>query len=627
MSWFGREGEIDMKIVHVVRQFYPAVGGLENVVLELAAAQVVAGHLVKVITLDRIFHEPRGARLPALDFVRGIEVIRIPFVGSFRYPIAPSVLRHIGACDLVHVHAIDFFFDFLGWTKWLHRRNLVVSTHGGFFHTGFAAKLKEIYFKTMTWRSMRSYGAVIAVSPSDEQRFQNIRHRGLVCLENGVDIAKYADTAASPPTKTIVVHGRWSSNKRLDRVVAAVAELRKMDADWNLVFAGRPWDVSAADLSDTCNAAGLSQGVTIVTSPSEDEMRRLFRRASLAASASSYEGFGIAAVEAMSAGLLPVLNDIPAHRNLVMKAGVGVLTDFANAQEAALAIRRSYEELCCDHSGTRTKLMQASRQYGWAETSQAHEQVYSATLGIGSRSILGVPVRVTTFVDAVAELDHLHEAGTPQVVVFANANCLNHAVRDRGLRLSLQQAVVLNDGVGLDIASKILFRTRFPANLNGTDFVPAYLRATRHRSRIYLLGSNADVVRRAADVFQAEHPRHAIVGYRSGYFREADEPAIIDEIKNSDADLILVGMGNPRQEIWLAEHLGETGCKLGFAVGALFDFVSGGVMRAPVWVRRCRLEWLFRMCQEPRRLSSRYMLGNPKFIVGILQQWWEGARV
>ena len=616
-----------MKIVHVVRQFYPAVGGLENVVLELAAAQVVAGHLVKVITLDRIFHEPRAARLVARDFVRGIEVIRIPFVGSYRYPIALSVLRHIGPCDLVHVHAIDFFFDFLAWTKWLHRRNLVVSTHGGFFHTGFAAKLKEIYFKTITRRSMRAYGAVIAVSPSDEQRFQTIRHRGLVCVENGVDIAKYADAAASRPTKTIVVHGRWSSNKRLDRVVAAVAELRKADPGWNLILAGRPWDVSAADLSRICNAAGLSQGVTIATSPSEDEMRQLFHRASLAASASSYEGFGVAAVEAMSAGLLPILNNIPAHRNLVIKAGVGGLTDFTNAQEAAVAIRQSYEALCRDHAGMRTKLIQASRRYGWAETCQAYEQVYSAILGIGSRSILGIPVRASTFEDAVTELDDLYQAGTPQVVAFANANCLNHAVRDRGLWLCLQRAVVLNDGVGLDIASKLLFRRRFPENLNGTDFVPAYLRSTRHRCRIYLLGSYADVVRRAAHALQAEHPRHAIVGYRSGYFREADGPAIIEEIRNSRADIILVGMGNPRQEKWLADHLNETGCRLGFAVGALFDFVSGNVVRAPAWVRRCRLEWLFRMCHEPRRLSSRYMLGNPKFIAGVLQQWWQGARV
>ena len=115
-----------MRIVHVVRQFYPAIGGFESVVYELAATQVAGGHSVRVVTLDRLFKTETPGKLSARDAVSGIEIVRIPYVGSTRYPIAPSVLKHIRDADIVHVHAIDFFYDFLAWTKPLHRRKLVV---------------------------------------------------------------------------------------------------------------------------------------------------------------------------------------------------------------------------------------------------------------------------------------------------------------------------------------------------------------------------------------------------------------------------------------------------------------------------------------------------------------------
>src|SRR5262249_783751 len=119
-----------MNIVHVVRQFYPAVGGFENVVLELASAQVAAGHKVLVVTLDRLFNA--NGVLPARDVVCGAEIVRISYFGSQRYPLAPSAINFIRNADIVHVHAIDFFFDYLAWTKPLHRKKLIVSTHGGF---------------------------------------------------------------------------------------------------------------------------------------------------------------------------------------------------------------------------------------------------------------------------------------------------------------------------------------------------------------------------------------------------------------------------------------------------------------------------------------------------------------
>lgn len=102
---------------------------------------------------------------------------------------------------------------------------------------------------------------------------------------------------------------------------------------------------------------------------------------------------------------------------------------------------------------------------------------------------------------------------------------------------------------------------------------------------------------------------------------------IVAKIVASKADVLLVAMGNPLQELWLAEHLQATGCRLGIGVGALFDFLSGDVARAPLWVREARLEWVYRLLLEPGRLWHRYLVGNPVFLMRVLGQWWSGARV
>ncbi|MGD9503100.1 MAG: glycosyltransferase, partial [Methyloceanibacter sp.] len=111
------ERQAPMFIVHVVRQFYPGVGGLENGVRDLASAQVAAGDRVRVVTLDRLFNDPSKKRLPAHETLDGIEIVRIPYAGSQRYPLAPAVLAHIADADIVHVHAMDFFFDYLAGAK------------------------------------------------------------------------------------------------------------------------------------------------------------------------------------------------------------------------------------------------------------------------------------------------------------------------------------------------------------------------------------------------------------------------------------------------------------------------------------------------------------------------------
>ena len=616
-----------MFIVHVVRQFHPGVGGLENVVHELAAAQVSAGHRVRVVTLDRLFNAASRQRLPATETLAGIEIVRIPYFGSSRYPVAPSVLRHIRSADLVHVHAIDFFFDYLAWTRPIHGRTLVASTHGGFFHTSFAARLKRLWFSTLTRWSMKSYAGVAAVSASDFEQFSRVRASGMVCIENGANVAKFHDAASSTFRKSILSIGRFAKNKRIDRLIDFVRELRRHDPEWTLTIAGRPGDLTVADVSSLIDSAGLRGAVEIVASPTDGTVKALMRDCSFLASASDYEGFGLTAIEGMSAGLIPLLSDIPPFRRLVANTGLGMIVDYAAPDGGTRSLLQGLHKMAEDHAEERAACMRTAATFDWRNVSQDYAKLYEAATGGAVRTVLGVPVRVEEFAEAVKLIDACYELRDGTAIAFANAHTLNVSAENPAFRLALQTALVFNDGLGVDIASRILYGSPFPENLNGTDFVPNYLRLTKHRFRIFLLGAKPGIAERAAHRLSTLSQRHKVVGCRNGHFDRAQAPEIADLIRCSKADLLLVAMGNPKQELFIHEHLAATGCRLGIGVGALFDFLAGDVPRAPLWVQRWRLEWVYRLLLEPRRLAGRYLVGNPRFLMRILSQWWSGSRV
>lgn len=615
-----------MRITHVVRQFHPSIGGMENVVENLASEQAAQGHQVQIVTLNRIFHTKRQRRLPKREWFRGLEIVRVPYFGSSRYPIALSAIRHIKGADIVHVHGIDFFFDYLGWTAPLHRRKLVVSTHGGFFHTAFAARLKRLYFQTVTRLSLSWYAGVATVSTSDDATFGNVRARGRWLIENGVDTEKFADAASKVPAKRMLAIGRLAGNKRLDQAIRFVAALRRMDPEWTLCIAGRPWDVGAADLYALAHELDTGDFLRIVEAPSDHEIRAEMAGSSILISTSEYEGFGLTVAEGMSAGLWPLLNDIAPFRQIASRTRVGMVVDFNDVEAAAREFLAQWPRIAGSYGTLRRQAIDAAAAFQWRRVSETYESLYRSVLGQDVRTILGVPILVRTSPEAIWLLDDRFARGMPTVVAFANAHTLNRTVVDPKIRSILNRAVVFNDGIGVDIASGLLFGSRFPENLNGTDFVPHYLRRTRNRYRIFMVGAKPGIVERAAQRLAELAPNHKVVGYSHGYVPPEETADLIERIRQSGADVLLVAMGNPQQEAWLNAHLAASGCRLGFGVGGLFDFMAGAVPRAPAWIQSAHLEWSFRLLQEPRRLWRRYLVDMPLFLTRIFRQWLDGAR-
>lgn len=234
--------------------------------------------------------------------------------------------------------------------------------------------------------------------------------------------------------------------------------------------------------------------------------------------------------------------------------------------------------------------------------------------------MLGVPVARLTAAAARQELVRLYEQDRPALVAYANAHTLNLASSDSGYRAVLQGAdIVLNDGAGLDIAGR-LFGRPFPENLNGSDFNPKILEeAAAQGWPVFFLGAKPGVADDAASALSERIPGLDVVGTRDGYFAPSESGEVARAIAATGAGVLMVAMGNPLQEMWLSRHLDATGARLGIGVGAFLDFSAGVVPRAPAWMNRLWLEWLYRLLQEPRRMWRRYVLGNPLFLLRVLR--------
>lgn len=372
-------------IVHVVRQFLPNRGGLEDVVANLGRQTVRRGYRVRVVTLDSLFTAPED-KLPLREDIDGIEVVRIPWFGTSRYPLAPRVFRHLADADLVHVHAIDFFFDALAWGRLLHGKPMIVTTHGGFFHTRKYATIKKIWFRTLTRASAMAYRRVVCCSASDLKQFSEIVPDSLL-IENGADIGKFADTASRRAKRRIVTIGRFSVNKRLDHLLDAMAILKTRDPEWHLDIVGAESDLNRADVEGAIESRHLSGRVTLHVSPENDTIRRIIAEASILASASEYEGFGLVALEAMSAGLLPVLNANDAFATLAARHPVLMLADFTNPESAATAIEAAHQALSRQPDAVRAELLDAARGYSWDIVAGRYIDLYRSLDVIAAESI------------------------------------------------------------------------------------------------------------------------------------------------------------------------------------------------------------------------------------------------
>lgn len=233
----------------------------------------------------------------------------------------------------------------------------------------------------------------------------------------------------------------------------------------------------------------------------------------------------------------------------------------------------------------------------------------------------GFPVRRGRAPDLLRRLLQALDRGEQTMLFFANTNFIVQcgALRRRMLGGNV---LIANDGVGLDLAARLVYGKGFVDNLNGTDFVPRLLAAARRP--VYLVGARPGVAERAAARLRAEHGVE-VAGICDGYTGTARPERLVAAINSSGAEIVLVAMGNPLQEQWILDHREDLGAHLLIGVGALLDFLAGDKPRAPQLIRRVRLEWLYRLCLEPRRLLRRYTVDIVRFLALCLNHGRRGG--
>ena len=230
-----------------------------------------------------------------------------------------------------------------------------------------------------------------------------------------------------------------------------------------------------------------------------------------------------------------------------------------------------------------------------------------------SVSILGCRVDALRSGEAVRRIVALAQGTVPSLVVTLGTEMIVRAQRDVRFRDAINaSALSLCDTVGVLFAAR-LHGVRVCERVTGVDLLePLCAAFARDGIAVYLIGAKGDTARRAADALAHRHPDLRVVGVRDGYFLPDDDARVAAAVGQSGARVCFVGLGSPRQELWIAERLKETGCAVGIGVGGSFDVLAGNIARAPERWRRFGVEWLYRLVREPKRL--RRQLALPYFV-------------
>jgi N-acetylglucosaminyldiphosphoundecaprenol N-acetyl-beta-D-mannosaminyltransferase len=224
--------------------------------------------------------------------------------------------------------------------------------------------------------------------------------------------------------------------------------------------------------------------------------------------------------------------------------------------------------------------------------------------------VWGVPISRVTLADAITVIDQLVESGRPHFVVTANLHYAMLSASDQRLRINNEKAaLILPDGMPLVWASR--WRSQpLPERVTGSDLLPMLCaRLAKCGYGIYLLGAAPGVATEAAKRMIASYPGLRIVGVQSPPFRELsdiEQQSLVDEIRNAKPHLLVVAMGQPKGEYWVADWYERLGVPVVIQVGAAIDFAAGRISRAPWWMQRAGLEWCYRFMREPFRLGGRY---------------------
>ena len=364
-----------MKILQVTRQFYPEIGGIENVVLGLSETLLESGHEVDVVTLDFLFNSEM--KLEPISHKGGITIYRIPFLGSRRYPVAPHVIKFLRSYDVIHIHAIDFFVDFITLLRVFHKKPIVVTTHGGIFHTKWLYRFKQLYFSSVTKLVLSNVDSIVCNSSHDLRLFREIAPESKISLiENGVSIEPFLKTKKNIQPGLFVGIGRIAENKGILKLIEIVSMLKPDFPEIRLVWIGEDPKQKIPSLQDYAKLLEVSDQLEFFGKVSLDEILEQLSSAQAFVSASSYEAFGLSTVEAMSSATLPLVTPVGIHPDVVQDGHTGFLFEPDNLSQSIEVFRKVLKLDIIENLQIGENARNAVLKYSWENPAKAHIDLY-----------------------------------------------------------------------------------------------------------------------------------------------------------------------------------------------------------------------------------------------------------
>lgn len=476
---------------------------------------------------------------------------------------------------------------------------------------------RMFYIKHLLPCFVRRAQAVVAISRStaaDLTRYWRIPEQKLRVIRNGLSLFRGEEVGVLSWLREHGIHRPYilyisrlehPGKNHVNLIKAYDALPRTLAERYDLVLPGAEWNGAEA----VHRAAAESPLADHIHFPGFIESERLpdlYRQAACYVFPSFFEGFGLSLIEAMHYGIPCGCSDCSSLGEI--GEGAALLFDPAKPEEISAVLRKLLTP-----GPERDALVSAGRrraaEFSWDDAARQFAGL------VRRPRIFGVPCDNVTMSQALTMLDELIGKRSG-FAAFINAHCLNVACKDREYAEILNHAdAVWPDGSGIRMAGRIR-RFPVPENVNGTDMFPLIC---ARPYRIFMLGAAPGVAEKALENARAKFPAAQFVGAASGFFAdEAEERAVIARINALNPDILLVAMGVPRQEKWIARHRGELVCGTAMAVGGLLDFVSGRIPRAPDWMRKLGIEWCYRLYQEPVRLFRRYVIGNPLFLLRVI---------
>ena len=423
------------------------------------------------------------------------------------------------------------------------------------------------------------------------------------------------------------------------RLIEAYSRLPRSLAEAHpLVIAGADWK----DAEVVHEAAAKSPHADLIRFTgfvANEDMPRLWEEAGFYVFPSLFEGFGLSLVEAMAKGIPCACSNNGSLGEIA--ADVAITFDPESVDDIASALRRLLSETEVERAARVARGLEHIKKFSWADHAKGIVGLMDDMRRASSVSrLFGIPVARVTQSEAVERIisfaKRVKLESKPAFVATLNVDFVANAVsgwpfggNDELWGYLRNADFVTADGMPIVLLSRLL-RRRLPARVTGADMVPAICRRCAEEGlKVYVLGGDKDAVSEAFKKLhltihlrqgyggQAQPPNHLttiLVGHDDAFVKlDEQQPEIVERINAAKPDILFVALGNPKQELWMGRNLGKLDVGAVIGIGGTFNFIAGRVKRAPKWMQKCGLEWIYRIVQEPGRLWRRYAYGLVKY--------------